>query len=57
MAELARGRLRGKLPELRQALAGRVTAHHRFLLRMHLDHLDHLGQLIVLRRLLRAWPD
>src|SRR5207249_10300480 len=28
-----------KIPELRQALEGRVTAHHRFLLRELLDHL------------------
>lgn len=33
LAELARGRLRAKLPELEQALEGQVTAHHRFLLR------------------------
>ena len=29
LAELARGRLRAKLPQLRQALAGRMTAQHR----------------------------
>lgn len=46
LAELARGRLREKLPELRRALRGRVTAHHRFLLRLHLDHLTHLEELI-----------
>jgi transposase len=33
LAELARGRLRAKLPELERALEGQVTAHHRFLLR------------------------
>src|SRR5262249_3464800 len=33
LANLARGRLRDKLPQLRQALTGRVTDHHRFLLR------------------------
>jgi transposase len=32
LAELARGRLRAKLPELEKALEGQVTAHHRFLL-------------------------
>jgi len=32
LAELARGRLREKLPALRRALCGRVGAHHRFLL-------------------------
>jgi transposase len=33
LAELARGRLRAKLPALEKALEGQVTAHHRFLLR------------------------
>jgi transposase len=32
LAELARGRLRAKLPELEKALEGQVTKHHRFLL-------------------------
>jgi transposase len=36
LAELARMRLRAKIPELRLALQGRVTEHHRFLLRLHL---------------------
>lgn len=34
MAELAQRKLRGKIPELERALEGRVTDHHRFLLRM-----------------------
>src|SRR5262245_30885607 len=42
LADLARKRLRAKIPQLRLALAGRVTDHHRFLLRMPLDHLDGL---------------
>jgi transposase len=46
LANLARGRLRDKLPQLRKALTGRVTEHHRFLLGMHLDHLTHLEALI-----------
>lgn len=46
LAELARGRLRGKIPQSRQALAGRVTDHHRSLLRLLLEHLDHLDRLI-----------
>jgi transposase len=33
LAELARGRLRAKLPRLVPALEGQVTPHHRFLLR------------------------
>lgn len=38
LAEMSRGLLRNKIPELQQALEGRVTAHHRFLLRELLDH-------------------
>jgi transposase len=46
LAELAKRRLRGKIPALRQALEGRVTAHHRFLLATLLDHLEFLeGQI------------
>jgi transposase len=39
LAEHARGRLRRKLAELQEALVGRVTDHHRFLLRLLLDDL------------------
>lgn len=39
LAEMSRGLLRNKIPELQQALQGRVTTHHRFLLRELLDHL------------------
>jgi transposase len=46
LANLARGRLRRKLPQLRKALTGRVTEHHRFLLQLHLDHLAHLERLL-----------
>jgi transposase len=46
LADLARKRLREKIPALRLALQGRVTDHHRFLLRMHLDHVRHLEDLI-----------
>jgi transposase len=46
LAELARMRLRAKIPELQLALQGRVTDHHRFLLRLHLDHVSHLEELI-----------
>jgi transposase len=44
MAELARGRMRSKVSALRQALQGRVTVHHRFLLRGLLDQVDQLDQ-------------
>ena len=46
LADLARRRLRGKIPQLRQALKGRVTEHHRFLLRTLMDHVRHLDDLI-----------
>jgi transposase len=46
LAEQARGRLRAKIPRLREALRGRVTGHHRFLLRLHLDHLAYLDELL-----------
>jgi len=34
--------LRKKIPELRQALRGRFSAHHGLLIRLVLDHLEHL---------------
>ena len=46
LADLARGQLRKKAPQLRRALRGGVTEHHRFLLRTQMDHLAHLERLI-----------
>jgi transposase len=46
LAELARRKLRAKVPALRLALHGRVTEHHRFLLGLLLDELSHLEGLI-----------
>jgi transposase len=46
LAELARGRMQAKRPLLEQALVGRLTAHHRFLLRDHLVHIDGLDEAI-----------
>ena len=46
LAELARGRLRQKLPQLERALAGRVGPHQRFLVAQQLAHLDALDELI-----------
>jgi transposase len=46
LADLARRKLRRKIPQLKQALHGRVTDHHRFLLRTLMDHVRHLDQLI-----------
>jgi transposase len=44
LAELARGKLRKKIPELKRALLGNVTGHHQFLLEQLLDHLAHLEE-------------
>jgi transposase len=46
LADLARRRLRGKIPQLRRALQGHVTEHHRFMLRTLMDHVRHLDDLI-----------
>jgi transposase len=43
LAALAHPRLSATPERLREALRGRVTAHHRFLLRPHLDQVDALG--------------
>jgi transposase len=40
LAALADGRIRASGAQLEAALRGGVTAHHRFLLKLHLDHLD-----------------
>jgi transposase len=40
LAALAHVRIRATATELEAALRGRVTAHHRFMLQLHLDHLD-----------------
>ena len=46
LAELARGSLKKKKPQLRLALRGRVTEHHRFLLRTLMKREAHLeGQI------------
>jgi transposase len=46
LAELAKGRLRAKLPALREALAGRFREHHAFLVSQQLAHLDYLDETI-----------
>jgi transposase len=42
LAELSKGRLRHKIPELRRALEGRVTEHHRFLIHRHWRQMESL---------------
>ena len=46
LAQLARGRLREKLPQLERALVGRVEAHQRFLVAQQLAHVDFLDEAI-----------
>lgn len=46
LADLARGRLRAKIPQLEKALTGIVLPHHRFLLAKQLVHIDFLDEQI-----------
>jgi transposase len=46
LADLARGKLRAKLPQLQRALVGQFGSHQRFLLTQQLGHLDALDELI-----------
>jgi transposase len=48
LAELARGRLRAKLPQLREALEGRFDAQHALVVGAILSHLDFLDEQIEL---------
>ena len=46
LAALRDGRVQCSHEELREALRGRVTSHHRFLLRQHLETIDHLERTV-----------
>jgi len=46
LAALGHERLKCSREQLREALRGRVTDHHRFLLRQHLATLDHLQRVV-----------
>ena len=46
MAELVHPLMNAKKPQLREALQGRMTAHHRFMLKQLLDQIDHLDRQI-----------
>lgn len=46
LAQLARGNMRSKREVLEQALQGHLTAHHRFLLKEQLAHIDELDNAI-----------
>jgi transposase len=44
LADLARGKLRKKIPALKQAMEGRFRRHHRFMLETILAHIDFLDE-------------
>jgi transposase len=46
LADLAQRQLRGKIPELERALRGRVTEHHRFMLRLLWKQLKQMEAMI-----------
>jgi transposase len=46
LADLARGRLRSKIPQLQDALTGRFGAHHALLVGEILAHLDYIDEAI-----------
>jgi transposase len=46
LADLVHGRLKASRADLVAALHGRVTAHHRFLLQLHLTHVDALERAV-----------
>ncbi len=46
MAQLAKGRMRDKIPQLEQALKGRFGPHQRFMLAQQLGHIDFLDETV-----------
>jgi transposase len=46
LAELARGKMRSKIPDLRLACAGRFGAQHALMCTLHLEHINHLTDMI-----------
>ncbi len=46
LADLAQRRMRSKIPQLKQALYGRLTEHHRWMLKLLLDQLQTTEQFI-----------
>jgi transposase len=47
LAEMAKARMRSKIPHLVEALTGNFGAHHAFLCRLHLDRIDQLSAAIL----------
>lgn len=46
LADLGRPQLKASREEIAEALRGRVTNHHRFLLKLHLDQVQHIEEAI-----------
>jgi transposase len=46
LADLAKGKMRAKIGDLALALEGRFGDHHALMCRLHLDHIDHLEEMI-----------
>ncbi len=46
IADMARGKLKSKVDQLVEALNGKITDHHRFLLRLHLNNIAFLAEQI-----------
>ena len=46
LADLARGKMRAKIPDLSMALEGRFGDHHALMCRLHMDHIDHLEAML-----------
>lgn len=46
ISQMAKGKLKKKVDLLEKALNGKLTDHHRFLLRMHLENIDHTAKQI-----------
>jgi transposase len=46
LAELAKGKMRAKIPDLSMAMEGCFGDHHALMCRLHLDHIDHLDVMI-----------
>jgi len=42
LAEMAKGRMRSKIPQLREALTGRFREHHALLVRLCLEHIEQI---------------
>lgn len=46
LADLAKGRMRSKVDDLARALEGRFDEHHALMCRLHLQHLEHIEEMV-----------